>query len=313
MSDVAAGAAGKEQRMPSARVLATAAFAVLLAAGAPARGDAQPEQLRNLIEAREGSIVVVRLVVKTQMTFFGESHEDESRAEIEGTIVDDAGLIMISGGPLTRDMGFMHAEEDFEVKVTPLEIKVVFDRRGDEHDAFLVATESKLGLAFIKVEDPGERALVPVSFEVAGKIEVGDQVASVSRLGKGFDYAPRFGLARVVGYVKKPRKAWIIDGLGGPGLPVFALTGEVLGVQTTLQVGMDSGDHELMGMESAIVPGRVVHRLVGLAQRRAVELAEERAKERAEREAEAAKEKEEQQEKAAQDGGAEDAGEGGDE
>jgi S1-C subfamily serine protease len=263
--------------------------------------------MRAILDKNAPAIVTVRMVLKTEMQFMGEAQDQESRAEAQGVVVDPSGLILLSNSTLSAShlmemLGGMGADEgQMQVNVTPLDIKVVIGSAADEHTAFLVARDSKLDLAFIQIETLGELELTSVAFGEASPPAIGDWVVSVSRLGKGFDYAPFFEAARVAGEIMKPRKALILDGrAGGLGLPVFSLEGEPVGALTVLSSGVkeeaEDSPMAMLRMLSGggragpppfLVPAKVVGGLVEQAKKQAVEVRAERAKAAAEKPAEA--------------------------
>jgi len=85
------------------------------------------------------------------------------------------------------------------IKVIPTDIKVIFEQEDKEYTAFLAATDTKLDLAFLKIEGLGDRKLTAVDFAAAAVPTLGEQIVTVSRLRKGFDYAPYFETARISG------------------------------------------------------------------------------------------------------------------
>ncbi|MBI4575173.1 MAG: trypsin-like peptidase domain-containing protein [Planctomycetes bacterium] len=286
--------------------LGTSLAVVVLGTLAPAmaRADEEGDRLAAVLERHAPSVVTVKIVLKTEMHMMGQGQDQESRMELQGTVVDASGLVMLSSTPFSSDrmeemMGGMGGapEGEFGIKMTPKEIKVIFEREETEYDAFLAATDSKLDLAFVQVERLEGKELRPVGFEEARDLAVGQKVASVSRLAKGYDFAPYFETARVSGEIAKPRKAWMLDGgLGAFGLPVYDLDGATVGVLTTVSSGIkddgeDSGGFgafmRLMtggglsgNMGAFIIPSKNVKGVVEQARVRAGEVAAERAKEK---------------------------------
>jgi hypothetical protein len=274
-----------------------AAFA--LAPLVPIRADEAATQLQSLLAKRSPAIVTVKLVLKTQFKSGGQGQDSESRLELQGVAVDPAGLIMVSSSAWSpeRWMQMMGRDDSSSVKVTPTDIKIVFENDEKEYGAFLAATDTKLDLSFIKIEDKLDHPVTAVDFSNAAAPAVGEEVVSVSRLSKGYDYAPFFDSARVSGLITKPRKAWMLDGgLSGFGLPVFTAKDGVVGVLTTVPSGVnDPSSQESMGFAMAmrlmtgghglvsafIVPGQAVEAVIAQAKKRAVEVGAQRAKDRA--------------------------------
>ncbi len=285
-----------------ARGLALLGLVGAIAGGA--RADEVGDQLKSLLDKVGPSIVTVKLVLKTEMSMMGQSRDNEERTEVHGVVVDADGLVMINSTAISGDAlsEMMGSEGDFSMKMTPSDIKVVIEREEKEYVAFLAATDSKVGLAFLKIEDLGDRKLAAVDFSAATDPIIGQTVAAVGRQRKAYDYAPYFETARVNGEIAKPRKAWMMDGsISGFGLPVFTQGGQVVGVLTTIQARLRDDDEgagggmgfgRIMRMLSGggmggsgggfILPGSIVKATIGQAKAKAVEVAAERAKQKAE-------------------------------
>ncbi len=254
----------------------------------------------GLLDRAAPSIVTVKVVIKTEFSMMGQAQNDESRSEMPGVIVDDTGLIMISNAEISAD----RIKEAFsgnpmmgnvDLTVTPTDFKVIFGNEEEEHDAFLVAKDTKLDLAFLQVEGVTDRTLTAVNFAEGVKPGVGDTIMTVSRLKKGYDYAPFASTARISGAIKKPRKAWIIDGnIDGYGLPVFSSSGDVVGVlitltPTTIDEGSGQGFGSIMrmmrgggldsGVGTFVLPAKVVNGLIKQSRVKVQELLEEMAEE----------------------------------
>lgn len=253
----------------------TAGLAVAAALALPslASGEGAYEKL---IADVAPSIVTVSMVVKMEMSFAGQSQSRESREEHSAVVVDASGLLMMDYQPFAST-----DDEDggqFKQKRTPTEIKVIFDGNDKEYESELVATDKKLGLAFVKVKDLAGHTPKVVSFAAAADAELGDELAAVSRLQKGYDYAPYVETAKVNGKLKKPRKALMLDnpGVTGIGLPVFTMNGEVVGAMVGIDPGIkedDDGFGFFMRMAGGgqrfLLPGKVVAAQIELAMKQA--------------------------------------------
>jgi hypothetical protein len=221
-------------------VVASLAFAAPALAGESA-------QLARLLADKAPTVVPVRLVLKTEMKYAGNAQDEESRLEMDGTVVDPGGLVMIANTALSpsRLLSLMGQEmEGAEITATPTDIKVVLGPDEKEYTAFLAATDSKVDLAFLQVEGLGDRRLQAVDLQTSVKPAIGDELAVVSRLAKGFDAAPYLELARVVGEITKPRPAWVVGGPAAFGVPAYTLDGKFAGVLTTLESGVAASDGE---------------------------------------------------------------------
>lgn len=260
----------------------------------PVAADEQGAALKALLESHAPSIVTVRCVLKTEIAVMGQQQEEESRANITGVVVDASGLVMISGSQINgnkiREMieQMVPPGQEINLKVSPSEIKVVLEGVDKEFDGFIAASDARLDLAFVQIEGLEDQELAPVDFAGDARPEVGQQVVALSRLGEGFDYAAHFVRGRVNGKIKKPRKAWTVEGIELAGLPVFGLDGAPLGVMTLVSSGVkvEGGGGMMGGMfgaESdppiipAVVANKVVRGVIAQAKTRAAEVAKERA------------------------------------
>lgn len=246
---------------------------------ASVQADETADRLRALIDKHKASIVLVKAVIKTEMMRGGQSQDRENRGSMLGVVVDNEGLVMIQGRQFVND--------NPNVKRTPIDLKIVFEGEEKEHNAFLAGLDSKLGLAFIKIEALGDHKVTPVDFSGAVDPVIGQQVASVGRLPKNFDFVPFFETARVSAEVTKPRRAWVIEGgLSTFGLPVFAIDGQIIGALSSVQgpEDEDGGGGGIFGRASlrVILPGGAVKATIEQARKQAVEVAAERAKQAAE-------------------------------
>ncbi len=284
----------------SRRLLAGGISALVLAvATSPGRADEHGDRLREAVERIAPSIVTVRAVIRTEMNFMGQSQDEESREEFQAAVVDPSGLAILSESHFSSQGGGLGGMRirgmNMQSKRSVQDMKVIVEREDKEYEAFLVATDSKLHVAFLQVEGLGDRKLPALSLADATKPAIGDQVFAVSRLGKGYDFAPFATSARVSGRISKPRTAWTLDGsLGANGLLVFTPGRQVIGVLTTVDPGTE--DEEDSGMNIArimrrmqaaigggmIVPASAVSGSVDQAKAKAVEMIAERAKKRAE-------------------------------
>ena len=265
-------------------LLCLAVFGLILAIPTtPISADEEGNKLKALMEQKTSSIVTVKAIVRRDMPpMLGGS--SEATSEVQGVVVDKTGLIMLSNQPFA-DQSFGSGPMGMSITVTPLSFKVIFENEEREYAAFLATKDEDLNLAFVQIEELGGRELNPVDFGKAVKADIGQKVVAVSRMGRGYDYAPYFATGRIAGMIKKPRKAMVVDGMmGAMGLPVFLPSGEVVGVITTVSSGVeDEGDGmDLMAIFSQIagtpfvVPGKMVRARIAQAIPEAQRLLEEK-------------------------------------
>jgi hypothetical protein len=257
--------------------------------------------LAELLERYAPAIVRVEAVLETRVNFGGQGEETESRLDLLAAVVSPDGLLMVwnshvSSARMSEMLQGAGRDGDMAIQVVPRSFTVMLP--GGEAAAFLAATDSTLDLAFLQLEQPPAEPLTWVDFGAALRPDVGDEVAAVSRLGRGFDHAPLVQTARIAGVLRKPREAWIVDGtLTTFGLPVFGRGGRPVGALTTVvthssaaagaagspTVGQVLGGAFGLAGEGPlgvfVLPGDRVASLVRLAGERARELLAERSAE----------------------------------
>lgn len=267
------------------------------AEAAPAAGFLAPAQARALLERVAPALVSVEVVVKVELQMGGQGRDQESSIDALGVVVDPGGLILLSNlqisasriNDLLRATGAAPGV-DFKMTPTRFEVKLDGDDRG--RPALLAAVDSQLDLAFLQLEEPPAEPLPAIDFSAAVDPEVGDEVVAVSRLNESFDHAPYFETYRVSGAVKRPRRAWVLDGeVSAIGLPVFTPAGEPVGVVSTVlsSVTADGGGFGPGGLLGGLdrrktlgpvgiflLPARPVARAIELSRQRADELLAER-------------------------------------
>ncbi|MCZ7650937.1 MAG: serine protease [Thermoanaerobaculia bacterium] len=222
--------------------------ALLLAGSAPvaAEIDAEGAALAGLLERTSPAVATVRARLRVLMRFGSEQEEREQAMEARGAVVSPRGLVMLSNSHLSAarwsEQLRAGAAGELSVQLVPAEIRVLLDGDEEERPAVLVASDADLDLAFVQLEPPPAGPLAFVDFASSGPPAAGARVAVVSRLGTGFDAAPYFETARLAGRIRRPREAWILDGvLTAFGLPAFDLSGRPLGVVTTVLSGTAAG------------------------------------------------------------------------
>ena len=164
------------------------------------------------LEAKASSVVSVKLVLKIG--------ENEGNFDQIGTVIDPAGVVMMPN--------FANARGG--MKVTPVSIRVVFPGDEKEYDAVLGAFDSKLGLAFIRIKDLLGKQITSVNLTEGAEAKVGDELFGVTRKDEGFDYAPFYGVAKIVGQTTKPRTMWITSGFQPLAHPLYTAEGKVAGI-----------------------------------------------------------------------------------
>ncbi len=248
----------------------------------PSLADDLGQQLQAALSKVAPSIVSVRMVLAEKMTSkSGQSQDHDAQIDLQGYVVSADGLVAISALSFSkefRDRINPNVDAQMNVTTTPTDFKVTIPGDPTEHEATLVATDTIIGIAFLKIHDLGATQLQPIDFTAGTTPAVGDNVLVLSRLGKGYDYAPYFSQTRINGLISKPRKAFNVDGGQGsnmaPGSPVFDISGAPIGIMTLVpaQVADDAADvPELSGVssiESFVIPASNIAEAVSQAKAR---------------------------------------------
>lgn len=209
-----------------------------------------PTPGQALIDKIAPSVVTVRVVIKVEVKAGGQSQTQETQIDTEGVAVTPDGLIMMSNAPISsdvlREMLGGGDDERTSLSVSPTDFKITVGNEEKPYTGFLAATDEKLGLAFVKIEDLAGRKLPAVDFSNCPPVNIGDQLAAVTRLGKGYDYAPVFSQGPVKGMVDKPRPAFLLSTtIISVGLPVFTLDGNAVGMMVFLPMAEDAESNSL--------------------------------------------------------------------
>lgn len=185
----------------------------------------------KVLESRSAALASIKFVMKI------EPGSQEQEAEITAVMIDPKGVLLCSntqtGGfpPLIQSrMGGMTA--------TPTNIKVLLGDDIEGLPAKIVARDSELDLAWIRIDEVGDRTFEAVDFSKAQSPDVGDSLLTVARLGKFFDRAPIIQTTRLGGITKRPRRLYIpadASIANELGTPVFTTTGAPVGF-TVLQL-----------------------------------------------------------------------------
>lgn len=240
--------AGDRRWQWAALGLATVLFvSILPGSGAdapvPAAGDAE-----RVLADRSAALVTVRFNLSA-----GGGDAESTESEITGVMIDPKGLVLCSNMQLTGLSVLMSGMTRGAAMPTNIRIMAGEDAQGVK--ARLLARDSELDLAWIEVEEPPAKAFAFVDLSKAIKPRVGQRVFSVRRMGKYFDRLATVREAQVSGMARKPRELYILGGTLNAdfGLPVFAASGEVVGV--TIMPISDDNEEELRGNPMAMLGG----------------------------------------------------------
>lgn len=224
-----------------------ATAAVLFVAPASLAQDAQPKPspIAAMADSHSKSVVTIKMSLKYEGSF-GE-HEQER--EVTGVIIDPTGLVLCSN---SQSGGVPPSMQDrmSGVTVTPREIKVYVGDDTEGLDAKLIARDSELDLAWVKISDLKGAALSSIDLGAGITPALGDEMVGIGRLSKYFDRAPILTFCRVAAFVKKPRSLVLPSDMNDLGIPVFTGAGQLVGITIIQLPEVDEDNDE--GMRSQL-------------------------------------------------------------
>lgn len=230
------------------RPVVFAAPLVLLSFAASASGSEEDPYAKQM-EAKAASIVSVKAVVKYR--YEGGVGDYETTNTNTGVLVDPSGVVMFPSWGGVQPPG-----SSSRTRIVPVSIRILFQDDEKEYDAVLGATDPQLGLAFAKMKDTSGRKIAPVDFADFVDVKVGDELFGVTRTDQGFDYAPYYGVTKVVGQVTRPRPMFLVSGFLPICHPLFVESGKVAGL-VVRQSGVSDEEGGLSaGMRWFLLPGK---------------------------------------------------------
>lgn len=217
-------------------------------AATPALADEKAQAMRSMSETKSPALVTIKFILKGEEGDSGMFGGGDREEEATGVMIDGTGLVLVSnlsmgGNPFAAMMGMGAGPQ-------PQEIKVLAGDDTQGVDAKLIARDSELNLAWVRVDKAPEKPFAAVDLNTSADVGVGDEVFVVARMGKFFDRAVTVSSVRISGQVNKPRKAM----LGGEGmfnslgLPVYNSEGKLVGISSIILPNAD----EMEGMQGGM-------------------------------------------------------------
>ncbi len=187
------------------------------------------DSYQKLLDDNAERLVTVKYILKMGA---GGSGDDESENELTGVMIDPKGIILCSNTQLGGYRGMMMRMSGGDSAVTPTDIKVLIGDDVEGIDGELIARDTELDLAWIRIKEPGDRQFSAVDLAAGIEAKVGDRLLALRRMGKFFGRALVVNEGYVGGATRKPRELLIPSGDIGTalGLPVFSTDGRVIGV-----------------------------------------------------------------------------------
>ncbi|MDX2118070.1 MAG: serine protease [Planctomycetota bacterium] len=210
---------------------AVAASILLCAAGSPALAgpaDAAAGEYGSLLKRTSTTLVTVKFILKVS----GQGMEDEKENETTGLMIEGDGLVLASntqtGG--INELMKQYVRQGYSIQ--PKDIKILVGDDNEGVDAKVIARDSELDLAWIKIQKAPEKPYEFIDLSKHATPSLGDRLLAVERMGKFFDRAPLVVEGRLGGIVSKPRSLYIpaSDLVSTLGLPIFTAGGELVGI-----------------------------------------------------------------------------------
>ncbi|MBN2489399.1 MAG: hypothetical protein JXQ29_00925, partial [Planctomycetes bacterium] len=247
-------------RQFSIAILAAVLVAGLLPVGA--RADEVGQKAKGIVDAQAPAIVSIQVVLDLEAG--GQTREQRLRGH--GVAVSDTGLIMTSIETIKPNLNARGPRgQRLSVKITPADIKIVFEKDEKEYDAFVVVRDTKRQIVFLQLKSfkPADRKISFVDFSKSATPKVGDEYITVHRLAKGYDYAPLFSAGRIIGELTKPRKALLVSHAAPSGLPAFSLEGKLIGCHSRMRSGLEEGAaREAAGGQPIVLPAKDIDAVI---------------------------------------------------
>ncbi|MEP0845320.1 MAG: trypsin-like peptidase domain-containing protein [Phycisphaerae bacterium] len=270
---------------PLARLLLVGSMLTLAAAPRAAAEDAA--DFAALLREKSPALVTIKFVLNVKMGgMMSSMGESENEQEITGVLIEPDGLVLCSNTQLSGMAGMMRRMLGSmgEISATPTDLKLLIGDDTEGAEAELVARDTDLDLAWIRLKSPPPSPLRCVNLADSKDAALGMPVYALKRMGKYFDRVVVLSEARVAGMTHKPRNLMVpSSALGAMGLPVYAADGKVVGVSVLQMPEPEGGDGNPMRMLSSL--GSMEEMMTGMilpaqevakATRRAKESAENR-------------------------------------
>ncbi|MFH1110478.1 MAG: serine protease [Planctomycetota bacterium] len=204
------------------------------------------ETFSKLLKEKTPAIVTVKFTLKVNMGGMFGGGEQENESEVNGVMIDAKGLVLCSNTQLSGFIGMMRqfmGEMGGNITATPTDLKILVGDDTEGRDAEIVARDTELDLAWVRMKEPGEQKYAYVDFSQSAVPKVGQQVYVLRRMGKFFARCAVAADGRIAGTTAKPRDLYVPAGNVGAayGLPVFLADGKPVGV-VVMQVPESEGN-----------------------------------------------------------------------
>ncbi len=207
-----------------------------------------PRKAARFTRKYQQAVVTVQMVLKSKVSVSGGAGQsNESRQDVTGTVLDPAGLTVLSlsatdPGALIQNMLAGDARE-IKMETEVSDIKILTED-GAELPAEIVLRDKDLDLAFIRPKTKPAAPMAAIDLAQSAKADVLDQVVTLNRLGTAAGRSYSASVERISSLVQRPRLFYIPDSTMTTttlGSPAFTIDGKVLGLFVMRSVKGRSG------------------------------------------------------------------------
>jgi len=189
---------------------------------------------RKVVQAHDGAVVTIELVLETTSSYEGTSDKEQRKVSTTGTVIDPGGLVVTSLTELNPSEMYtrlMADDEGFRTSSRTVDAKIKLPD-GTEIPADFVLRDRDLDLAFLRRRIAPAKPMTYVDLANSGEPEMLDEVMVLSRLGLAASKSLGVTTDRIRAVVTKPRTFYLLNpsahsNLGGPG---FMQDGKVVGI-----------------------------------------------------------------------------------
>lgn len=193
---------------------------------------------RDTLSRYRDAVVQVNSILKIEVTGGSSSGAaQEQPIETLGTVIHPSGLTVVAASAL-NPLGAIGTLDIQGTSVRPQGSTSQIRLRmsdGSEIPMKQVVTDEDLDLAFL-APDPEKPApkqtFASVPLDPAAEAKVMDELITVGRAGKLFNWEPAVGVVRIFARITKPRVNYLFSGgySGGLGTPAFTTEGRCMGI-----------------------------------------------------------------------------------
>lgn len=224
-------------------MIVIAAVLILFSLTGPARADEAATAGRMISSKWHDAVITAKMVIRMRIVAEGrEANKREFENEATATVIDPSGLAVLSltsidatdviTEKIHQQYGGMENAPKFSVESEVVDLKMILPD-GTEVPAKIVLRDKDLDLAFMAPVEKHAKPVAAVDLSKSAPLDILDQIAVMTRLGKVVKRAPSVSLYRIQAVVKKPRSFYIPDQISASdriGAAAFTLDGKVAGI-----------------------------------------------------------------------------------